>query len=157
MFIASALAKGTSLLHHVLDSADLERTRDILQNTGAKLEDLGNGSWKVTGMENTPRGGLSLSPADCFVGESGTTCRLLTALLAAGHGSFRIHGAGRMHKRPIGTLTEAISALGAVRRNIRPTASWGNPARPADCSPPSSPPGTALSASMARGACMNAP
>ncbi|MBR6625810.1 MAG: 3-phosphoshikimate 1-carboxyvinyltransferase [Mailhella sp.] len=113
MLIAAALAKGTSQVHHVLDSADLERTRDILQNIGAKLEALGNGSWKVTGMENAPRGGLPLSPADCFVGESGTTCRLLTAILAAGHGSFRIHGAGRMHERPIGTLTEALSALGA--------------------------------------------
>ena len=113
MLIAAALAKGTSQVHHVLDSADLERTRDILQNIGAKLEALGNGSWKVTGMENAPRGGLPLSPADCFVGESGTTCRLLTAILASGHGSFRIHGAGRMHERPIGTLTEALSALGA--------------------------------------------
>ena len=62
MLIAAALAKGTSQVHHVLDSADLERTRDILQNIGAKLEALGNGSWKVTGMENAPRGGLPLSP-----------------------------------------------------------------------------------------------
>ena len=113
MLIAAALAKGTSLLHHVLDSADLERTRDILQKTGAVLEDIENGSWNVTGMAGRPLGGTPEHPADCFVGESGTTCRLLTALLAAGHGSFRIHGAGRMHERPIGTLTDALAALGA--------------------------------------------
>ena len=113
MFIAAALAKGTSLVHHVLDSADLERTRALLQSTGAKLEALGNGSWNVAGMASGPQGGSPEHPADCFVGESGTTCRLLTAILAAGRGSFRIHGAGRMHERPIGTLADALSSLGA--------------------------------------------
>ena len=121
MLIAAALAKGTSLVHHVLDSDDLERTRDLLQNTGAMLEALGNGSWKVSGMASGPQGGSPGHPADCFVGESGTTCRLLSAILAAGRGSFRIHGAGRMHERPIGTLTDALSSLGAdIRFEGRP-------------------------------------
>jgi 3-phosphoshikimate 1-carboxyvinyltransferase len=46
------------------------------------------------------------------VGESGTTCRLITGILAAGQGSFRVHGAGRMHERPIGALAEALETLG---------------------------------------------
>ena len=53
--------------------------------------------------------------------ESGTTCRLLTAVLAAGHGLFRIHGAPRMHERPIDELTRALEALGTdVRFEQRP-------------------------------------
>jgi 3-phosphoshikimate 1-carboxyvinyltransferase len=32
----------------------------------------------------------------------------LTAVLAAGHGYFRIHGAPRMHERPLGALLEAL-------------------------------------------------
>ncbi len=110
--IAAALAHGTSLVHHALSSADLERTRDILHTAGAVMEDLGNGSWRVEGMKNGPVGG-SDTPADCNVGESGTTCRLLTAVLASGRGSFRIHGVERMHERPIGALTRALLALGA--------------------------------------------
>ena len=113
MLIAAALAKGDSLVHNALSSADLERTRAILQTAGAEMEDLGHGDWKVKGMDSGPRGGQPEAPADCFVSESGTTCRLLTAVLAAGRGAFRIHGAERMHERPIGALTDALSALGA--------------------------------------------
>lgn len=109
--IAASLAHGESLVRHALSSADLERTRDILHTAGAVLEDLGGGSWRVKGMKNGPKGGAD-TPADCNVGESGTTCRLLTAVLAAGHGSFRIHGVERMHERPIGALAEALEQLG---------------------------------------------
>ena len=109
--IAAALAHGSSQVHHVLSSADLERTRDILQAAGAVLKELGDGSWSVQGMEHGPVGGTE-EALDCQVGESGTTCRLLTAVLAAGHGSFRIHGVERMHERPIGALTTALQSLG---------------------------------------------
>lgn len=112
MLIAASLAHGVSLVRHALSSADLERTRTILQTAGASLEDLGDGNWRVQGMTCGPEGGTNV-PADCYVGESGTTCRLLTAVLAAGHGAFRIHGVDRMHERPIGALTAALRALGA--------------------------------------------
>ena len=111
--IAASLAHGTSLVHHALASADLERTRAILHEAGAFLEDMGGGSWRVQGMKHGPEGGSADNPADCDVGESGTTCRLLTAVLAAGCGAFRIHGAPRMHERPIGALTDALQSLGA--------------------------------------------
>ena len=113
MLIAAALADGESRVSNALASADLERTRAILQGAGAFMEEHAPLSWTVRGMAAGPRGGQAEAPVDCFVNESGTTCRLLTAVLAAGHGAFRIHGAERMHERPIGALTEALSALGA--------------------------------------------
>lgn len=111
--IAASLAQGPSLVRHVLSSADLERTREILQAAGASMADLGDGTWKIQGMANGPLGGTE-TPANCYVGESGTTCRLMTAVLAAGHGSFRIHGVERMHNRPIGALTDALKSLGTA-------------------------------------------
>ncbi|MDR3175238.1 MAG: 3-phosphoshikimate 1-carboxyvinyltransferase [Desulfovibrio sp.] len=48
-----------------------------------------------------------------FIGESGTSCRLLTAVFAAGEGCFHIHGSGRMHERPMGDLPAALGRLGA--------------------------------------------
>lgn len=111
MLIAAALAHGVSRIQRVLASADLERTRNILQTAGARLDDIGGGNWRVTGMPRGPQGGMEV-PADCNVGESGTTCRLLAAVLAAGHGLFRVHGVERMHERPIGALASALSALG---------------------------------------------
>jgi len=113
MLIAAALSEGESLVRNVLSSADLERTRTILQTAGADMDDLGCGNWRVRGMKGGPRGGDPELPADCFVSESGTTCRLLSAILAAGNGTFRIHGAERMHERPIGALTDVLSELGA--------------------------------------------
>lgn len=112
MLIAASLARGTSLVHHALLSEDLERTCEILQTAGADLKDRGDGSWVVQGMEHGPQGG-ECSPISCYAGESGTTCRLLTAVLSAGRGMFRIHGVERMHERPIGALTDALTALGA--------------------------------------------
>ncbi len=115
MLIAAALAQGESKISRILASADLERTENVLQSAGACLRDLGAGTWSVKGMPHGPRGGARgvENPADCDVGESGTTCRLLTAVLAAGRGSFRIHGVARMHERPIGALTSVLVALGA--------------------------------------------
>lgn len=124
--IAAALACGESTLEHVLESRDLQQTRAILMSAGVRFEVAGSSGhaaaqWLVTGMRR-PQGGDNAAHAlSCDVHESGTTCRLLTAVLAAGQGWFRIHGAERMHERPIGELTEALSRLGAdIRHEGRP-------------------------------------
>lgn len=116
--IGAALARGLSRVRHTLESRDIVRTRAILCAAGARMEPLPeneapSGGWRVTGMDGAPRGGTNGRPLSCDVEESGTTCRLLTAVLAAGQGLYRIHGAGRMHERPIGELTDALTALGA--------------------------------------------
>jgi 3-phosphoshikimate 1-carboxyvinyltransferase len=110
--IAASLAPGPSLVRGVLDSADLERTRSLLCLAGAHMQDLGGGTWRIRGMEGGPRGGGD-APLLCDAGESGTTCRLLTAVLSAGQGQFIIDGAKRMRERPIGPLAKALTSLGA--------------------------------------------
>jgi 3-phosphoshikimate 1-carboxyvinyltransferase len=110
-FICAALANGVSRVSNSLDSDDLIRTRACLSACGAGFEATPQG-WDITGTGGRPRGGLA-RPADLDVGESGTTCRLLTAVAASGRGLFRVHGAGRMHKRPIGQLTKVLEGLGA--------------------------------------------
>lgn len=117
--IGAALAQGISTVRHTLESRDLERTRAILCGAGASMETLpestqASGAWRVTGMGGKPLGGVEGAPLSCDVEESGTTCRLLTAVLAAGEGKFRIHGAPRMHERPIAELTDALKKLGLV-------------------------------------------
>ena len=109
--IGAALAAGESTVEHVLESRDLTCTADILRAVGAHIERCAPGSYRVRGVAGTPAGGFD-APVSCDVHESGTTCRLLTAVLAAGMGRFRIHGAPRMHERPIGELTDALASLG---------------------------------------------
>lgn len=111
VIIAAALAHGSSLVEHVLESKDLERTIAIMSGAGADIRREGPGLYAVRGVGGCPLGGQTV-PLSCDVHESGTTCRLLTAVLAAGKGAFRIHGAPRMHERPLGELTAALQSLG---------------------------------------------
>ena len=111
--IAAALATGLSRLEHVLESDDSARTMDCLTTLGARFERLAPGLYSVLGTGGRI-GAPGNAPLSLFVGESGTTCRLITALVAAGSGSFHIHGAGRMHLRPIGELTRCLEELGAA-------------------------------------------
>lgn len=111
MVMGAALALGDSVVSRVLESRDLERTIAILRGAGAAIERLRPGEYAVSGMGGKPHGG-EVDPLSCDVHESGTTCRLLTAVLAAGTGRFRIHGAPRMSERPIGELTAALETLG---------------------------------------------
>ncbi len=112
--IAAALAGGTSEIRNVLDADDTACTREILTLAGAVFTPVEGtpGAWTVQGTSGRPRGGDKGDPLPCYVHESGTTCRLMSAVLASGRGAFRIHGAPRMHQRPIGTLVNSLRQLG---------------------------------------------
>ncbi|MCR5813785.1 MAG: 3-phosphoshikimate 1-carboxyvinyltransferase [Desulfovibrio sp.] len=110
--IGAALASGQSTLRHVQNSSDIDVTRALLQQIGAEIEPLSGEDLSVRGVGGQVRGG-SGSPLDCNVGESGTSCRLLSAVFAAGDGLFRIFGQGRMHERPVEDLCHALTRLGA--------------------------------------------
>jgi 3-phosphoshikimate 1-carboxyvinyltransferase len=103
--IAAALADGTSQLKGVLDSDDLRRTREALVATGCVIEEEGD-VLSVRGRSDGPQGGRGVS---LNMHESGTSCRLLTAVVVAGRGQFRIHGAPRLHDRPLGGLIDALA------------------------------------------------
>jgi len=116
--IAASLANGVSEISSILDSDDITRTRGCLTACGAQIEEKGD-KLIVTGMESGPKGGNAdgkskdEEPHELFMHESGTTCRLMTAVAAAGHGSFKVHGAERMHERPMAELVSALGSLGS--------------------------------------------
>lgn len=114
MLMAAALAEGESEVAHILKSDDIARTRELLELLGAVFTPAGSGAYRVRGIGGRVTGsGPEAIPLSCFVGESGTTCRLVSAILAAGTGRFRLHGAGRMHDRPMRELIAALQQLGA--------------------------------------------
>ncbi|WP_300163915.1 3-phosphoshikimate 1-carboxyvinyltransferase [Solidesulfovibrio sp.] len=112
--IAAGLARGTSRLTGLLDSHDIARTRDCLTAMGADFHPQSDGSLVVSGVAGRPQGGdpEGDEPVLLNVGESGTTCRLLVAVAAAGKGVFEVRGEGRMHDRPIGELVKTLLPLG---------------------------------------------
>ncbi len=109
--IAASLAQGTSLVRNALESEDLERTAHCLRQLGAVIKEEGKGAYYVEGIESKGSTGAETVVLD--VGESGTTCRLLAAVAAAVGGEYLLQGRGRMHERPIGSLTRVLEQMGA--------------------------------------------
>ena len=113
--IGAALAPGESRLTGVLESVDTTHTMGCLTACGAQFTRTGAGEYTVAGMANGPQGGpVDGEAADLDVHESGTTCRLMAGVVCAGRGSFRIHGAARMHERPLGEPARALASQGVV-------------------------------------------
>lgn len=108
--LVAGLARGTSRIGNVLKSDDLKHTRMCLESMGIGIADTGS-DMLITGID-----GKLKAPENkkvlLDVGESGTTCRLIAGIVAAGQGDFEISGRGRMHQRPIKSLDKALTPHG---------------------------------------------
>lgn len=108
--VCAALATGESTLRGALDSEDTQVMLDSLDRLGIKVIASDHAqTLKVAGTG----GKLPKHTGDLFVGNSGTTIRFLTAMLAGCEGNFRLDGVPRMRERPIGDLMSALETLGA--------------------------------------------
>lgn len=114
----AALASGKSLLTGALDSDDTRVMIDALKSLGISIQaDFPRCELHIDGCG----GKIPVPSADLFVGNSGTTVRFLAALVALGHGTFRLDGTARMRERPIGDLLESLQQLGADARSEHDT------------------------------------
>lgn len=108
--IVAALATGNSRLSGVLDSQDTRVMIDSLQRLGISVtHDPAGCTVDVSGCS----GRIPGHAAELWLENSGTSIRFLTALCALGEGEYRLDGNSRMHERPIGALTRALTELGA--------------------------------------------
>src|SRR3990172_8846749 len=97
--VIAALAHGDSRLIGALDSEDTRLMIEALRRLGVEIAvDERTAEVTVRGCD----GKLPAHDADLFVGNSGTTMRFLTALVALGQGSYRLDGVPRMRERPLG-------------------------------------------------------
>lgn len=105
----AALADGKSRLSGALHSEDTVVMTEALRSLGIDVDvDTQAATIAVDGCG----GNLPSTKADLYVANSGTTVRFLTALVAIGHGTFRLDGTARMRERPIADLVDALQALG---------------------------------------------
>lgn len=112
--VCAALADGESLLAGALDSDDTRVMREALMALGIPLRHDGDAcEIAVTGCG----GAIPAATADLFVGNSGTTVRFLSAMLALGHGAYRLDGVARMRERPIEDLLAALRQWGIDARS----------------------------------------
>jgi 3-phosphoshikimate 1-carboxyvinyltransferase len=107
--IIAALAEGESLLTGALFSDDTYHMAESLRQLGIAVEaDTDALTLRVQGAG----GRVPAQRAKCFVGNSGTTARFLSVLLALGHGLYEIDGVPRMRERPNQPLIDALTQLG---------------------------------------------
>ncbi|QDU25293.1 3-phosphoshikimate 1-carboxyvinyltransferase [Anatilimnocola aggregata] len=108
--IIAALAAGKSTLTGALASEDTQVMIESLARLGIGVEESQAGTTLVI---HGSGGNIPQRQADLFVGNSGTTVRFLTAMLAACQGTFRLDGIARMRERPIADLLNTLNALGS--------------------------------------------
>ncbi|PKO53411.1 MAG: 3-phosphoshikimate 1-carboxyvinyltransferase [Betaproteobacteria bacterium HGW-Betaproteobacteria-2] len=107
--LLAALAEGTTNIHALLSSDDVDRMLDALKLLGVTLEQTAEHDWRVKGTA----GEIPNRQADLFMGNAGTAIRPLTAALALVGGDYKLSGVPRMHERPIGDLVDALRQAGA--------------------------------------------
>jgi len=105
--IVSALSEGLCEIQNGLDSEDTRLTRDALRQMGICI-DQGTASWQVLGA----KGRLQPCSSPIFLGNSGTSMRLLAAVSALGNGKYILTGTPRMQERPIQDLLEGLGQIG---------------------------------------------
>jgi 3-phosphoshikimate 1-carboxyvinyltransferase len=105
--LLSALCRGTTALHDVLDSDDTRVMLTALRQLGCGVRVKGS-TVLIDGLD----GSLGVQAASLFMGNAGTAIRPLTAALAVLGGDYELRGVPRMHERPIGDLVDALRQLG---------------------------------------------
>ena len=108
MMICAALCAGTSRITNVLESDDLSLTRNTLSLMGADIQETAEGETTVTGF-----GGRPVPCADpIYLGNSGTSMRLLAGIAALGQTPYTLTGDDRMCQRPMTELLAALKEFG---------------------------------------------
>ncbi len=105
----AAFAEGTSRFANFSTGADCASTLGCMEALGAKVRRLEDGQVEVTGVGGrvTPSG----APLDC--GNSGSTMRMISGLLAPQEGRFTLVGDESLSRRPMERILRPLAAMGA--------------------------------------------
>ncbi len=108
--LLAALSEGESVLENCLFSRDTEIMLRALQNLGFVTR---NDSWNSRIEIKGLGGSIPNATAKLDIGNSGTSARFLTAMLATRKGGeYELDGDEAMRKRPMQKLAETLSSLG---------------------------------------------
>lgn len=104
-----AFAEGTSRFTNFSTGADCASTLGCMEALGARVRRLEDGSVEVTGVGGrvTP----AETPLDC--GNSGSTMRMISGLLAPQEGRFMLVGDESLSRRPMERIRKPLAEMGA--------------------------------------------
>jgi 3-phosphoshikimate 1-carboxyvinyltransferase len=107
--ILGALASGESYISGILESADVHSTAGVLRSLGVRIPDLAP-SFRFSGKGLR---GLRASASPLDAGNSGTTVRLMSGVVAAHPFVTRFEGDASLSRRPMKRIAEPLTAMGA--------------------------------------------
>lgn len=113
MLIMASLCEGDSVVKNVLSSEDIELTSSALQCMGAVIRKSAASGLKIRGFGSRPLP----YPDPVYLGNSGTSMRLLASICALGNTDYLLTGNARMCERPMDHLLNALNMAGADARS----------------------------------------
>jgi 3-phosphoshikimate 1-carboxyvinyltransferase len=108
--LLSALCDGELEVSGLSGGQDNARTRAAVEAMGARVEDLGPGRVRVTGVGTD---GLCAPAGTIDCGNSGTSIRLLCGLLAGQRFTTSLSGDDSLSSRPMRRVSEPLAQMGA--------------------------------------------
>lgn len=113
MLICASLCPGITKIENLLQSEDIKWTMDALSSFGAHIEKIKDGNFQVIGFGGTPKP----CEKEIYLGNSGTSMRLLTGIAALGNTEYILTGDKRMCERPMIELLNALTLLGILAKS----------------------------------------
>lgn len=111
--ILAALARGRSEISHYSAAADCQSTLDCLARLGVGVERTARNGGSPVLITGTGLEGLRESRRSLDAGNSGTTMRLLTGVLAGQHFDSVLTGDSSLKRRPMRRVIEPLERMGA--------------------------------------------
>lgn len=109
-----SIAKGTTEIHNFLQGADCLSTISCFQKMGINIENQG----QTVLVHGQGLRGLKRPDTTLDCGNSGTTTRLISGILAAQNFDTVLTGDASIQKRPMNRIIEPLSRMGACIKSI---------------------------------------
>ena len=108
VLMLASLADGESRIHGLSKGQDVKHTMEILSSLGVQLDEIESDVLHIQG------GALKEPSESWYVGNSGTSIRLMSGILAGLPFSATLDGDGSIRKRPMERIIEPLERMGAT-------------------------------------------
>lgn len=108
-YMLASIASGPCVVRHPLRGEDCESTRNCLIQMGLRHEELDAETFRLI-----PAAEWNAPPMDLDCGNSGTTVRLMSGLIASRSIKARLVGDTSLSRRPMKRIAEPLRSMGAV-------------------------------------------
>lgn len=113
MLICASLCSGLSKIENVLESEDIKWTLNALSCFGADIQKINQGNFYIQGFKDLPR----FYKKEIYLGNSGTSLRLLAGIAALGSSEYILTGDKRLCDRPMMELIQAFDQVGIIAKS----------------------------------------